>query len=188
MTKTINCVELVTPEQRFQYAVEIVLLHEGGLSEDKRDPGGTTQWGVSLRFLKAAGIDIDGDGDIDSHDIRDLTRGGSKEIYRDHWWNNFGYDRLNSIRVSTKVFDLSINMGPTAAHRLLQIAVNRLSDKPISVDGIIGPNTFKAANEKDAHVLRQTLRDCAEHKYVQILADKPHMEWARNGWIRRSRW
>jgi len=37
-------------EERFQYCVGIILQHEGRLSEDKRDPGQITNWGISLRF------------------------------------------------------------------------------------------------------------------------------------------
>jgi len=178
----------LTPEGRFQYCVGIILEHEGGLSIDKRDPGGVTQWGVSLRFLRTIGLDVDGDGKVDEHDIIAISKPGAKEIYRKHWWDKYHYNAFNSLDVAAKVFDLSVNMGAMAAHKLLQIAINRLSDKSITVDGLIGGQTLGAANSLCGEKLRQELRICAEHKYIQILADRPAMEWARNGWLRRASW
>lgn len=180
--------EHLTPESRFQYCIGIILEHEGGLTKDKRDPGGVTQWGISLRYLRAMGLDLDGDGKIDEHDVIGLTQHDAVEIYRKYWWDKYHYNAFNSLGVAAKIFDLSVNMGASAAHKLLQIAINRLTINPIAVDGIIGGKTIGAANGLDGVKLRQELRECAKHKYIQILADHPNMEWARNGWLRRAAW
>ena len=59
-------------------ALKTILCHEvgntgDGLVDDPDDPGGITKYGVSFRFLKDHGIDVDGDGDIDAEDIRGLN-------------------------------------------------------------------------------------------------------------------
>ena len=180
--------DTLTPEGRFQYCVNIILEHEGGLSIDKRDPGGVTQWGISLRFLRAIGMDIDKNGCVDEHDILAITKPGAIEIYRNKWWDKYHYNALNSLEVAAKVFDLSVNMGASAAHKLLQIAINRIADKSLAVDGILGAKTIAEANKLDGFLLRQELRACAEHKYIQILADKPTMECFRKGWLTRAAW
>ena len=70
--------------QNFMEALETVLSHEGGLLMTG-DPGGATNFGVSLRFLATQGefdsdgdgvsdYDFDRDGDIDADDIRRMTR------------------------------------------------------------------------------------------------------------------
>lgn len=41
----------MTPEERFRYAVEVVLRHEGGYVNDPHDPGGETKYGISKRCL-----------------------------------------------------------------------------------------------------------------------------------------
>jgi len=46
---------------RFEDALPTVLRHEGLYSEDPADPGGATNYGISLRFLRQLG-DTDGDG------------------------------------------------------------------------------------------------------------------------------
>lgn len=180
--------ETTSVETRLNYSLDIILQHEGGLSDDRRDPGGITKWGVSLRFLQAAGLDLNNDGKIDRHDVLGLDRPGAKEVYKEHWWDKYQYEHLHDIIVVSKVFDLAVNMGGYHAHKLLQIAINRLNDNPIQVDGIIGPITRQAANKTDGQYLRLELRECAKHRYQQILADHPNMEWARNGWMARSQW
>ena len=177
-----------TPEERFQACIKAILEHEGGLSRDKHDPGGITQWGISLRYLRSIGYDIDGDGDIDSNDIIGLPLKGAIGIYRKYWWEKFRYAVFSDIVVVEKVFDLSVNMGGFGAHKLLQIAINRLRDKPITIDGILGWQTFSAANSLDGKELRQGLRECAEHRYIEILAGNRAMEWCRQGWLNRAAW
>lgn len=174
--------------QRFEYCAKIILEHEGGLSTDKRDPGGITQWGISLRYLRAIGLDIDGNGKIDKYDIMGLTKTGATKIYRTRWWEPFNYARFSSLTIAAKVFDLAVNMGPYASHKLLQIAINRLSDKPLQVDGRLGPKTFIAANALEPNKLLQEIRECAKHKYIEILANHPNMEWCREGWLNRAAW
>lgn len=175
-------------EEVFQMCVKSILEHEGGLSRDKKDPGGTTQWGISLRYLKSMGLDLNGDGFINDEDVIGLHKDGAVAIYRKYWWDAYRYSKFSYLVVVEKVFDLAVNMGGKGAHRLLQIAINRLMDKPITVDGILGKQTFSAANAANGTELRQQLRECAEHRYIEILAAHPSMDWARNGWMRRAAW
>lgn len=178
----------LTPNGRFEYCIAPVLEHEGGLSEDKRDPGGTTQWGISLRFAKQHNIDIDDDGDTDEIDIKSLTVKQAKELYRRYWWDRYRYFAFNDIDVAAKVLDLSVNMGANGAHKVLQRAINSISQEKIKVDGILGGQTFGAANSADPKALRIALREAAKQRYLSILQNNPNMEWARNGWLRRAAW
>ena len=178
----------MTHEETFQTCIRSILEHEGGLTKDKRDPGGTTNWGISLRYLKSVGLDLNGDGKINDEDVIGLPMKGAVGVYRKYWWDKYRYAALNELVVVEKVFDLAVNMGGFAAHKLLQIAINRLKEKPISVDGLLGGQTIGAANSMDGTKLRQQLRDCARHRYIEILAANPAMEWARKGWLNRAAW
>ena len=179
----------MTHEETFQDCISSILEHEGGLSMDKRDPGGVTQWGISLRYLRSIGYDINGDGKIDKEDIIGLPLKGAIGIYRKYWWERYRYSGFNELIVVEKVFDMAVNMGGMAAHKLLQIAINRLGKSPpIAVDGLLGGQTFGAANSTEGIQLRQELRECAKHRYIEILAANPAMEWCRNGWMNRARW
>lgn len=178
----------MTPEEIFHGCISSILEHEGGLSVEKRDPGGVTQWGISLRYLRSIGYDINVDGHIDKEDIIGLPIKGAVGIYRKYWWNKYHYTAFNELIVVEKVFDLAVNMGGMVAHKLLQIAINRLREQPITVDGLLGGQSFGAANTTDGTELRQQLRECAEHRYIEILAANPAMEWARKGWMNRAAW
>src|SRR5690606_38914271 len=123
---------VVTSEERFCRAVEMVLRHEGGYVYDPADPGGETKYGISKRSYPQL-------------DIRNLIREQAIEIYRRDWWDRYGYDRIKSLDVATKVLDLAVNMGPAAAHRLLQEALVFLGHQ-LAVDGILGPKTLAAVN------------------------------------------
>ena len=54
---------------------------EGGFVNDPRDPGGATKFGISLRFLRSIGLDLNRDGIIDGIDIRGLSHVAAKKIF-----------------------------------------------------------------------------------------------------------
>lgn len=171
-------------EEMFQICMIAILEHEGMLTNDVGDPGGITNWGISLRFL----IQEDSEDHPTADTIRNMTQSEAEDIYRKYWWKRYEYYKFTQLLVMVKVFDMAVNMGGKEAHKLLQIAINRLIDKPITVDGLLGPQTFSEANSLDGNALRQGLRECAEHRYIEIIAENPAMEWARKGWLNRAKW
>lgn len=171
----------------FAAAIPHVLAHEGGFVNDPKDPGGATNYGISLRWLSTQGLlgDFDADGDVDADDIRKMTRAQATEIYRTKWWNAYGYGSIDSQAVATKVFDLSVNMGPKQAHKLLQRALNRLG-QPLTADGILGPKTLRATNQAKEHVLLAHLRDEAGNFYTDLANRRPELSKFLRGWLRRA--
>jgi len=117
------------PQEMFDYSVKALLAIEGPFSNDKSDPGGATNYGISLRFLKSAGIDIDGDGDTDLDDILALDEPKSREIYRQYFWNKYHYSRINNEDIAKKIFDMTVNMGASRSHKIAQISVNRVHSR-----------------------------------------------------------
>lgn len=189
MTKTLD-------EGLFDQAVEIVLQHEGGFVNDKNDPGGATNWGISLRFVRGLdaalcdelGLDIDGDGDVDADDIRAMPRDKAIAVYRTQWWERYGYGRFWDIGVAIKMFDLAVNLGPRPAHRCLQRAVRAVNGKRLVEDGLLGPATLGAVNGIDpAGALRPAIRSEAAGLYRAIIASQPYRFGKyRAGWLRRA--
>ena len=97
---------------KFVQAVEAVLNHEGGYVNDPDDPGGETKWGISRRSYP-------------SLDITNLTREDAIAIYYRDWWRRYKYDLIEDAAVAAKVLDLSVNMGPSQAHKILQREIGR---------------------------------------------------------------
>jgi lysozyme family protein len=185
-TKEVICVDA---EERFAEAVEVVLEHEGGYVAHPNDPGGATNWGISLRFLQSLGYDvgdIDCDGDIDAEDIKQLPRERAIEMYREHWWKKYRYYRIENQEVATKIFDLSVNMGPSEAHKVLQRALHAVGMRYVEVDGVIGPQTIGAVNQAAPAALLAAVRAEAAAFYRARVASNPKLEQFQRGWLNRA--
>jgi len=163
-------------------ALNWIFQAEGLLSDDPDDPGGTTKYGISLRFLSSLGNlgDIDGDGDIDSDDIRALTPADAASLYLNHFWTGVRADELPD-RLNIAVFDMAVNAGVRRAVKILQQAL------PVKLDGIIGPATLAAARRAMAHApdfLIVYLGYRAQYYRDITLANSSLSKYLR-GWINR---
>ncbi len=176
--------------EKWQQAIDKVLSHEGLFSNHKNDRGGPTKYGISLRYLKIEGMDIDGDGDVDIYDVLSIDKRRAQKIYKKEWWDKYKYDQILSPTISTKIFDLAVNMGSRQAHKIAQIAVNRIINHPIEVDGILGKESLGAINsliiqKKEAELLNE-IRENAAHYYVNLVADNPEYRVFLKGWLNRA--
>lgn len=133
----------------FDLAIDKVLEHEGGFVDNKHDPGGATNYGISLRWLQSLvddpESDVDQDGDVDADDIKALTPAKAKAFYRRHWWDKYAYKNIKNPGVAIKVFDMSVNMGGKQAHKLVQRSLRAVGIE-IEDDGVLGPVSFKSIN------------------------------------------
>ena len=117
---------------------------EGGetYTNDPRDPGGPTKYGVALNFNLGTIPDKNGDGKITALDVRMLEEADALVIYRDRYWRPGKCDALPDALALAHA-DTLYNIGPGAAPRILQRAVNACG-LGIAVDGKIGPATLTA--------------------------------------------
>ncbi|MGB1026643.1 MAG: glycoside hydrolase family 108 protein, partial [Rhodospirillaceae bacterium] len=176
------------------YAKKATLTNEGGFVDHSSDPGGATNYGVSLRFLRSLGValgDVDGDGDVDEHDIRALTKDKAAFLFRVKFWRPAKCSEVarSSPALAIKLFDTAVNTGVRQAVRLLQRAINASGvNKPISVDGLIGPQTLGMVRNLDPkRVLRALARE-QEAFYVELVANNSDLGVFLKGWRRRARW
>jgi lysozyme family protein len=175
----------------FEDAIPAILQHEGGYVNHPNDPGGATNFGVSLRFLADHPDmgDFDGDGDVDVEDIRNMSVEQAAEIYRQLWWDKYGYGRIIDQTIATKVFDLSVNMGAKRAHILLQTALNNAFGLNLTVDGVLGPASIGVINsctDDDEQTLITAYCDEAFGFYQRLIAKNPKFKAFEKGWKRRA--
>lgn len=175
---------------RFDYAVDCVLHHEGGYVDHKNDPGGATNFGISLRFLQKQNIvdgDFDGDGDVDADDIRAMTREDAKNAYKKAFWIPNKINDIKSSLIATKVFDMAVNMGGRQAWKLVQRACTKLG-VVLTDDGIAGPKTLSGVNSmlaKDYILLREIRKQQMEF-YEGLVSKRPKLSVFALGWYRRA--
>lgn len=123
-----------------QIAEEIVA-REGGFVNDPDDPGGATNFGVTLGTMRALRRDTDHDGDVDVADVRGLTRSEAVEIFLRHYYTRPGIAKLPA-EVQPALFDMYVNAG-SGAVKVLQRLLRR-QGYDCTDDGVIGPQTIAA--------------------------------------------
>lgn len=173
--------------KNFDWALQCVLHHEGGFVDHKDDPGGATDRGISLRFLRSIGEDIDKDGDIDVDDIRALDDDDVARLYEEHFWKAAKCDKIKSSLVATKVFDMAVNMGSRQAWRIAQRACNTLGGK-LTVDGKVGTKTLASVNsmtDRDFMLVTNIRRE-QDKFYAGLIKNKPSFKSFELGWRRRA--
>lgn len=180
----------------FNWGVECVLHHEGGWVNDPADPGGATNFGISLRYLQARGDqdgdglldgDLDGDGDVDIDDISAATLDDAIGLYRTGFWEPNQLDKIRSELVAIKIFDMTVNMGSKQAWKIVQRSCNQLGSQLVA-DGKVGPNTLSAVNSyhKVDYDLVNVIRERQANFYETLIEKKPTLAKFRLGWRRRA--
>lgn len=166
----------------FEKAIPIVLHNEGGLVDNPKDPGGITNFGISLRFLKST----EEYKDADAQFIRDLTTEKATEIYHKHFWLK-EYDQIDYQRVCNFIFDMSVNMGHEMAHKRVQrtIWAVKLNNNTLKDDGIFGPLTITYLNEIGETIM-PILRS-ERSGFYRCIVSKDHytFEGFLQGWLNR---
>lgn len=129
-------------KSNYARALPLILKHEGGFVNHPKDPGGATNKGVTIGTLKRLGIDVDGDGDSDIVDLRNLRQQDVERVYKIFYWDALKADHLPS-GVDYAVSDFGVNSGNSRAAKHLQKVVR------VPQDGDIGPKTLAAVAKMD---------------------------------------
>ena len=151
----------------FDDIIEVVLHHEGGYVNDPKDPGGETNFGIAKR----------------SHpdvDIKNLTKDGAKEIYKEVYWDK---NKVESLPKDLRhiYFDMCVNQGKGRAVKILQQAANA-KGAGLKVDGGLGPKTIGAMKGVEL----QRVRAYRVKYYADLVTRKPDLEKFYFGWFRRA--
>jgi lysozyme family protein len=151
----------------FDEIIEVVLHHEGGYVNDPKDPGGETNFGIAKR----------------SHpdvDIKNLTKKGAIEIYKEHYWDRNKVESLSE-ELRHIYFDMCVNQGRGRAVKILQQSANAKGAE-LKVDGGMGPKTIAAMDGVEL----DRVRAYRVKYYADLVTRKPDLEKFYFGWFRRA--
>lgn len=170
-----------------------IVIREGGYVNDPDDPGGPTNYGVTIHTMRRLGLDLTNDGQISEDDVRVLTSAHAVSIFAEHYFHAPRIDRLPDPLHAT-VFDMYVNAGANAVKILQRL----LGDMRIvvQVDGVIGPRTIGAAKNAVAAAPAHFVDayGIARRNYYYDLADRRptsrkfarRRDGGKGGWITRA--
>lgn len=118
-------------KENFDRVMAEIFTREGGYVNDRKDPGGETNMGISRRSYPR-------------EDIKNMTRGRASVLYRRDYWNPIRGDDLPP-GLDLIAMDATVNSGQGRGVRWLQNAVGA------KADGIVGPATIAAAHAVDPY-------------------------------------
>lgn len=144
-------------------AFELIMKWEGGdkITNDPKDPGGLTKYGVSQKAYP-------------NLDIKNLTLEDASKIFKKDYWDKCKCDNLPD-PISILVADCAYNSGVKRSIMILQKAVGTTED------GIIGPKTLEKIKQSDVQKVSQLLRDYR----LEFLKSLSTWKIYGNGWNNR---
>jgi lysozyme family protein len=134
--------------QSFDEALRRLLAHEGGYTNDAADPGGPTNFGITIadyrKYVKP---------NASAGDVRAMTVEEAKTIYRARYWDAQHCNALPA-GVDYAVFDYGVNSGIGRSGRVLRRELKLVDDSSVISDAVIA-----AAHAADARMLIAAICD-----------------------------
>lgn len=172
---------------------EEIVAREGGFVNDPDDPGGATNFGVTIGTMRRLGIDLTGDGQVTEADVRRLTKAQAVDIFVRHYFQRPHIDALPAA-LQPSLFDMYVNAGANAVKVLQRLLTDM--GYPCDPDGSVGPQTIRAA-QLAAEAAPNHIADAyaiARRNYYYALADaRPasrkyarRRDGGKGGWILRA--
>ena len=142
-----------------------LLKHEGDYSDHKDDPGGKTRYGVTEAVAREAGY---------RGDMRELPLDLAQRIYKERYWDAVQAESLPA-DVRYIVFDGAVNSGVAQSAKWLQRACG------VKDDGVIGPQTIRAANALSPDGLKRKILA----QRLRFMATLSNWQVFSRGWANR---
>ena len=124
-------------QETYEKAITQVFKDEGGYTNESTDPGGPTNWGITIydarQYWKS---------DATAEDVRTMPKAIAEDIYRKHYADVVRYNDLPP-GVDYSVLDYAINSGTSHSVKTLQQIVG------VTEDGQLGSITLQAVLQKE---------------------------------------
>lgn len=157
----------------FPVCLKEILHHEGGFVNHPKDPGGMTNLGVTKQTYE----DWIGHP-VNEAIMRKLTPELVAPLYKKKFWDTLRCDALPK-GLDLCVFDFGVNAGTNRSGRYLQRLVGAVQD------GVVGPATIKAVEEKRAEMGVLGLIDLFQEMRRAYYRQLNTFPTFGRGWLRR---
>jgi lysozyme family protein len=151
-------------------AIKNVLAHEGGYTNHPADPGGPTNWGITIfdarKYWKTS---------ASAADVKVMPLSVAQDIYDKHYWDPQRCDDLPA-GLDYSMFDYGVNSGIGRSGKVLRRLLG-LSDKTSAIT----QEVIDAVNKRDVVALIKALND-ERLRFLKGLKTWPTF---RGGWGRR---
>lgn len=175
----------------FESCIEYVLPHEGGYSDNPNDPGGATNFGISMKFLKKVNVStlkrIGIEGAITKDTMKNLTIDQAKSLYYSEFWVLAPFDRIMNGMLAQYIFDMSIHHGLDDATLITQracCAAQKMKDY-VRDDALFGKKTLQAVNQASFMLIPALIAGRTGYMR-QLVAVNPKLEVFLDGWLTRA--
>jgi lysozyme family protein len=127
-------------QSNFETCFKLLLVHEGGYTNHPSDPGGPTNFGITItdyrRYVKV---------NASAADVRKMKVDEAEIIYRDKYWNLQRCDELPD-GVDYAVFDYAVNSGVGRSGKVLRRVLKLTDNSSAVTDEVIA--AARAADSK----------------------------------------
>lgn len=172
----------------FDLAFAVTGLAEGKYSNNPKDRGGETMFGITVDVARANGY---------HGPMIQMPIGVAMQIAKSQYWDLLRLDEIDllSPKIAAELFDSSYNCGTGQAGKWLQRSLNALNREgrdyaDVNDDGLVGPKTILAFKEfmrirgkEGESVLFKALNCLQGAYYIEISQSRPSNEDFVFGWI-----
>ena len=175
---------------QFEIAVAETMRREGYEDNDPADAGGHTRFGITKALAIESGV-WTADKDFSLFTIDD-----AKLVYYKMKYLPMRIHLIKDEVIGLKIFDLATLFGNMVVAKNVQRSLNRIVDKKLKVDGLMGMITADAINSLDEHQKEEFMEMLMNRQGVRvdIITKKRERKYTleearkfRRGWLRRVR-
>ena len=152
-------------KKNFNEYLAVILKHEGGYSNDSRDLGGETKYGICKRSYPGL-------------NIKELTIQDASAIYYNDYWLKLKIDNIKNEELKLHLFDMAVNAGIKTAIKLLQGIVGTTQD------GVLGPLSEAKIGLYKGDIVEEYKKVRIDY-YKQLIVKNPKLKVFEKGWINR---
>ena len=92
-------------------------------TNNKKDKGGPTKYGITLATWRRVGYDKNGDGVLNEEDVKLLTKDDFHRVFKQNFWNACKADKIQDQSVANMLVDFAYNSGVKRAATYLQLTL-----------------------------------------------------------------